>query len=139
MQADNEIILSLLPASVVELIDLIGFENTFKLVNLYGGTHLDIPRRAREQHCLNDIIGFEAFKCLCLRYGSTKLEIVRCVKFLKSVKHKAIVQEFNSGMTNAQLARKYQTDERMIRRIKRKIYEKEVVNFDLFEDFFSPF
>jgi Mor family transcriptional regulator len=84
---------------------------------------------------LNDIIGFEAFKCLCLRYGSTKLEIARCAKLLKAVKHQTIVKEFNSGMTNAQLARKYQTDERSIRRIKNKLRQEKAVNLDLFGEF----
>jgi Mor family transcriptional regulator len=130
---------ALLPKRTVELIDVVGMDAAFKLVERFGGTHLNIPKRANPSHKLCTVIQPSEFAKLCAYYGGTVLEIDRCTALLKNVKHRLILEEFNNGMTNAELARKYQTTERQIRRIKRKfLEEKPLVNVDLFEMLLNP-
>jgi Mor family transcriptional regulator len=124
---------TLLPKRTVELIEVIGLETAFKLVDVYGGTHINVPKHAKADHKLCAVISLADFERLCACYGGEKLEIDLCAALLKAVKHRSILAEFNSGMTNAQLARKYQTTERHIRRIKRNFMEeKPLLNLDLF-------
>ncbi len=131
--------LEFLPKRTAELVAVIGLEAALILVKEFGGTHLDIPKKAKAQHKLVAFIGFAAFEKLCAYYGGTPLEIDLCANILSQKKQQAIQDGIKRGMTNAQLARQYHTTERTIRRIKQRIQgmRNNPVNLDLFDSLVS--
>lgn len=127
--------LDLLPKRTAELVQVVGFTVAMDLVRYYGGTHLNIPKKARADHPMSELIGIEAWGKLCHYYGGTMLEIDLCAKVINHQKQQLILDGVNNGKTNAQLAREFHTTERQIRRIKQLKYLKEAepVNVDLFD------
>jgi hypothetical protein len=130
----------LLPKRTAELASVIGLEATLIIVKQFGGTHLNIPKKAKPQHPLVSCIGFAAFKKLCHYYGGTPLEIDLCADLIRQHKQQLIIEGINAGMTHAQLARQFGTTERQIRRIKQRtrcvspvIQHARAVNLDIFE------
>lgn len=49
-----------LPASLKDLIDVVGLEPARKLVGVYGGTRLTVPAKMHEAHPLAELLGIEA-------------------------------------------------------------------------------
>jgi hypothetical protein len=123
----------LLNKRMAGLVDLIGMDATLLLVKHYGGTHLNIPKKAKPDHNLVSLIGLSTFQALCLRYGSTKLEIDLCITVLRQQQKQRILADVERGMTNAQVARKHNTTERQVKRIKQKASTKTHYNLDIFE------
>jgi len=135
LTVDDEV-LGLLPKRVTELVDVVGMVAALKLVEAYGGQHLWIPSKAHPKHFLAGLIGMEALGKLSAVYGDQTMDFDRCAALLRAVKDKTILDEFNGGMTNGQLAVKYGMTERGIRKIKRRIMSaKPPDNLDLFADF----
>jgi hypothetical protein len=104
----------LLPKRTAELVQVVGFEVAMVLVKQFGGTHLNIPKKAKSQHPLVSSIGIEAFEKLCCYYGGTKLEIDLCSDLINQKKEQLILAALKAGKTNAQLARQFNTTERQI-------------------------
>jgi hypothetical protein len=111
---------SLLNKRMQDLADLIGIDLTLILSEHFGGTHLNIPNKAKPNHALVSLIGLDAFKKLCAAYGSTKLEINLCNSFIKHCRNIEILEGAKQGATNAQLSKKFNMTERGIRGIKAK-------------------
>lgn len=134
MMLDDDM-LNLLPSRTQELVDVIGLPAALKLVELHGGRHIWVPTNASEKHWLNEQIGMEAFTQLCAYYGYSTLEIDKCAALIRAVRDKTILEEFNHGMTNYQLATKYNTTERQIRRIRKQLIQAAPpASLDLFRD-----
>lgn len=130
----DDTLTELLPESIKLLVELIGLAPTLKLVQKYGGTAIWIPKQAKPEHGLAHLIGFDAFKTLCAYAGDTALEIALCRKALVALRHREII---NASQTHSdrQLALKYQTTERHIRRIRsNQPKTSSSVNLDLFND-----
>jgi hypothetical protein len=123
----------LLPKRTSELIQVIGFDAAMRLVKQFGGTHLNIPKRAKSNHALVCCIGFEELEKLCHYYGGDKLEIDLCHHIISQQKQQLILAGIQSGKTNAQLARQFNTTERQIRRIKQRSRHVVAVNLDIFD------
>jgi hypothetical protein len=131
-------IIDLLPDSVADLVGVIGWEHALTLVENHGGTPVWVPTKASAGHWLADEIGMAAFTQLCAHYKYSRLDLPRCTALLKSVRNQSIISEFNGGATNSQLARKYKTTERHIRRIRQlAIGQQPPDNLDLFNDFLT--
>ena len=73
----------LLPKRTAELVRVVGLAAAMVLVKEFGGTHLNIPKKAKPQHRLVSCIGFAAFEKLCHYYGGTPLEIDLCTHIIK--------------------------------------------------------
>ncbi len=127
---------ALLPRRIAELVDVVGLTAALKLVELRGGVRLEVPKRAKPEHWLVPHIGIEALTKLAAYYSGECIEIDRCAKVLKLLKEREIVAEFAGGLSNAQLARKYQYTERGIRILRKRVEKtRPAVNLDLFLDF----
>lgn len=119
----KESIERLLPENLVYLCSIIGTDNVINLVEARGGTRINIPRHPLEKHWLADHIGFEALKKLCDVFGGDYFEVAKCSKLLAYKKAQSIVNDHNNGMSNSELAIKYDCTERGIRKARRRIVE----------------
>jgi len=135
MSIPNNDLLKLLPKRTAELADVIGLAAALKLVERHGGRHIWVPKNASANHWLTELVGMEALEKICAYYGYSQLEIDRCAALVRAIKNQTILAEFNAGLTNGQLALKYNTSERNIRLIKNKTGQtKPIANYDLFAD-----
>ncbi|MDD5271105.1 MAG: Mor transcription activator family protein [Methylovulum sp.] len=127
----------LLPASILLLIDLIGLTETLTLVESYGGTAIWIPKKSRQGHPVAEVVGTVAFAKLCSYAGDTYLDIPLCKRAVRTLKDQHILAE-SELLTDCELARKYRTTERTIRRIRARLGGVRVSdNLDLFDDFLT--
>lgn len=124
---------ALLPKRVAELVQVIGLSAALVLVKEFGGTHLNIPAKAKPDHKLVAYIGLPAFEKLCYYYAGTKLEIDLCAGIINKQKEQLIINGITAGRTNAVLARQFGTTERQIRRIKERTRRVQWTNVDIFD------
>ncbi|RMG56332.1 MAG: DNA transposition protein [Gammaproteobacteria bacterium] len=110
-----------LPASVRELVDVIGLPAALAIVEARGGVRLTVPSRASAEHWLADLIGLEALEKLVAVYAREEIEVPRCAAALRALRAREIVAEFERGASNAELARKYHYTERGIRKLRRRV------------------
>ncbi|MGD9611234.1 MAG: Mor transcription activator family protein [Desulfovibrionaceae bacterium] len=116
-----------LPASVAELVDLIGLQTAMRLVRSLGGTTFPVPRvltsqGRRRYEMLADVVGSEAADAIVKRYGGDDLYIPRCAAALQAARDAEIneyfVTETNKGRSSAEvvfhLARRYKLSDRRI-------------------------
>lgn len=111
----------LLPASVQELVEVVGMAAALKIVEERGGIRLCVPTSARDDHWLASHIGMDALKILVEYYRGEEIEIPRCAAALRTIKDRQIAAQAAGGDTNAQLARQYGYTERGIRKLRRRV------------------
>lgn len=110
-----------LPASVRELVEVIGLAAALAIVEARGGVRLSVPTKATAEHWLAELIGLEALEALVAVYAREEIEVPRCAAALRTLQERRIVAEFERGASNAELARKYQYTERGIRKLRRRV------------------
>jgi len=128
-----------LPASVAELVDLIGLDTAMKLVRTLGGTTFPVPKRATKlgelrYNVLADVVGVDAADALVKHFGGEELYIPRCSAALQTVRDAEInnyfVAETNKGRSSAevvfQLARRYKISDRRVWDILKTLPKTEV-------------
>jgi Mor family transcriptional regulator len=116
-----------LPASVAELVDLLGLQTAMKLVRGLGGTTFPVPKRQtplgqRRYEMLADVVGTEAADALVGCYGGGELYVPRCAAALQAARDAEIneyfVTETNKGRSSAEvvfhLARRYKLSDRRV-------------------------
>jgi Mor family transcriptional regulator len=116
-----------LPASVAELVDLIGLQTAMKLVRSLGGTTFPVPKRATKlgelrYNMLADVVGVDAADALVSHFGGDALYIPRCAKALQESRdveiNKKFVEECQTGKSSTDivnsLAREYKLTNRRV-------------------------
>ncbi|MGE4539232.1 MAG: Mor transcription activator family protein [Desulfovibrio sp.] len=116
-----------LPASVQELVDLIGLPKAMTLVRTLGGTTFPVPKRATSlgelrYNVLADVVGVDAADTLVKRFGGDALYVPRCAAALQAARDAAIndtfVAETRAGRSSADvvsaLARRYKLSDRRV-------------------------
>lgn len=111
----------LLPATIKEMVGVIGLPATLSIVNERGGIRLSIPTKSQPQHWLHALIGPEALTALVNYYGGEEIDIPRCACVLQAIKEQHIVNAFANGHSNAQLARAFGYTERGIRKLRKRV------------------
>ena len=123
-----------LPASVQELVDLIGLDLAMKLVRSLGGTTFPVPKRQTKLgelrfNMLADVVGVDAAGELVKHFGGGELYVPRCAKILQEKRDTEINQLFieacregkrSTDIVNS-LARQYRITDRRIWYILKKI------------------
>lgn len=105
------------PASLTEIIEVIGDQATLKLVERFGGTTQRIPApcNVTAEHELAVCIGLENLKALVGKLGGGRwLYIARCAKGLRERRNREIVLAYDRGVKVADLAREYSLSDRRI-------------------------
>ena len=114
-----------LPNSMHELMTIVSPRSVELLIKNYGGTRVQIPKKAHAKHELAELLGMEDFNALCARYGSTALDLPRCIKVLAAIRNSQILKDKRGGLSLAQVARKYHMTERGISMALRRIEKQE--------------
>jgi len=104
----------LLPYKMGNLAKVISLSALLKIVELRGGGQLKIPKRAHAGHWLVEHIGLEDLQKLAEQCGGERISIDRCCRLNKMLKATIVLDEFNGGASNWQLAKKYQVTTRTI-------------------------
>ena len=91
-----------LPASVRDLVDILGMDTVLKLVRELGGTTFPVPKRETKQGelrygLLADLIGEKAADLVVYHYGGGELYIPRCAKALQNNRDAEINNKFVQG------------------------------------------
>lgn len=113
------------PQSALDLIEDIGLEATIKIVEQRGGVRLFVPVKAKSDHWLMDCIGQDSFEQLVLVSAGLEIEIPRCCAALRALRESEIHAGAQSGETNAVLALRFGYTERGIRKVRRRVEERE--------------
>jgi len=121
MNARKKLPVEFLPASVRELVDVVGVDAALAIVHERGGVRLCVPRYARTDHWLVTVVGIDALEALVEVYAGEEIDIPRCVDALRALREQQIYNDYIDGSTQAALARKYGYTERGIRKLLRRI------------------
>lgn len=133
--SDTQLDLNVFPEAVQFLINLIGEEGTFSLIQHYGGSTLRIPRGdtivgRTKIDLLAQKIGKQEVQNIVQAFGGTCIYIPNCKKLLTAKQHAKIIQDRDKlaakGISERQLvsdlARRYKLSDRHIWRILKKSY-----------------
>lgn len=112
----NDIDLNLLPGELREIAQIIGIPATMALVEQYGGVGLYVPKELREDHPLIALIGAENAQKLSQHYPGDEIEIGKAEAALREIRNQEIRSQY-PYLSQRQLALKYKTTERNIRKI----------------------
>ena len=110
----NALIEDCLPPSLVEINTLIGIKATLRLVEIYGGTLIELPRRYRDDHHLVRIIGHKEASILIKQYSGDRLYIPKNEQATRLMRDIEIANKYDAGYSVKKLAREYNLSERQI-------------------------
>ena len=96
-----------LPASLHDVIDIIGVPATLKLVEHFGGIVLYVPAELNADHRIVKVIGLRAATMLWEHYQTDAIEVPRCHEALRLARNAEIRARHHSGATVEQLALDY--------------------------------
>ena len=102
-----------LPDVIEQLIDCIGLQNTFKLVEYYGGTPLYIPKSHTTARVLKTVLDEPTLITLCAHFGGMIIESVP-TGLLRERRNAMIREQRQRGVTVHELARANQLTTRHI-------------------------
>lgn len=114
-----------LPASALELVDVVGLDAALAIVEARGGVAFYVPVTARPDHWLAGIIGLPALEKLVAYYQGDEIEVPRCAAALRAAREQQIAAEYAAGDSNATLARRYGYTERGIRKLRRRVEDQQ--------------
>lgn len=113
----HEIDTSLLPGILREMSELIGIPATMAIVRAYGGVRLYVPMKLTHNHPLIKLVGSANAEKLVDRFGGeAHFDIPMAEAALRQIRDMEIRRQWPS-LSQSQLAMKYRTTERHIRRI----------------------
>ncbi|MFH1813414.1 MAG: Mor transcription activator family protein [Pseudomonadota bacterium] len=106
-----------LPQSVVDLIELLGYEATMRLVDAFGGLKIEVPYGRVEGPLTARIIqtlGGGLAARFMATYGGEELYIPRCVQAIRDERDRAIQADYDAGSRVPDIAQKYMISERWV-------------------------
>lgn len=116
-----------LPPVAREILALVGHESLVRLVNKWGGVHLDFPRypssfgRSTVVEQLADEIGQADAHRIANHFLGVRLHVPKCAKALRVITERKIRDELDKGTPAHELARRFDTTERTIWRIAKRL------------------
>ncbi|POZ51683.1 Mor transcription activator family protein [Methylovulum psychrotolerans] len=125
MNQEIEVLRAYLPESVLYIMTLISVKSTLILVKQYGGSHIEIPNKAKSSHTLANLIGMNDLAALCHVYGGSYLDLPRCIRLMSLSRDIEILQDYNAGLSRPKMAIKHQLTERSIRKILMRLKNEE--------------
>lgn len=109
-----------LPPVAQEILKLIGADSLIRLVNVWGGIHIDFPRHARHISAskvvqqLGDEIGEANALRLASHFSGVRLHVPKCDKAARQVRDDEIRACMDKGEPAHSLARRFKLTERQI-------------------------
>lgn len=110
-----------LPPSLIELIDVIGFDAASKLATTRGGGEVFIPKKIKEDCLLVQIIGVDAAKAMLDYYGYGSIKVAQgCFKGERGRKRLGLYL-LEKSYSIPETARKVDVHERTVERWKQEM------------------
>lgn len=103
-----------LPESLITLKSVIGLSMTMKMVALFGGARVFIPKRLNPRHRLALRLGPDVAEQLSRHYGGETLTIPRASRVLRQHRNENIIMHYASGVSVRKLSQIYHLTERQI-------------------------
>ena|GEM_PF-1022537 len=115
---DANTVYALLPESLRDVVDLIGFAAAQLLIQHYGGTHIYIPHfsHATADHPIAKIIGQQHLQQMTKLWGGDELHVPKAAALARLIRNKHIKEDAKK-LSHTELAIKYDMSERAIRSI----------------------
>lgn len=114
-----------LPASVRDLIAVMGLQPAVALVQAYGGRSLRVPTGAHADGQvlarLTGLLGGAAAQAFIAHYGGERLTIARCAAALRDERDAQIIADYTAGRSVPALAGEHALTERQIRSILKRV------------------
>lgn len=104
----------LLPASMAELVDIIGLPAVLQLMKAFGGTEIWIPQKLNHAHGLVAAIGPEAAQTLCEHMTCERVKVPRGAEIIREIRNRAIRRERREGAKLDELALRYEITDRQV-------------------------
>jgi len=100
-----------------DLLNLIGEDAFTRLCTVFGGTRLHISNSVRSRQRLNVIVGENLAEKVIFHYQGISLTLPMLSSLEIRKRHQAIIQDHENGMSNRDIALKYDLTDRQVRRI----------------------
>ena len=100
-----------------EVLNLIGEDAFTKLCMVFGGTRLHISNSQRSRQRLNVIVGEDSAEKIIFNHQGTALTLPMLSSLEIKRRHLEIIEDFKSGMSQRDIAIKYDLTDRQVRRI----------------------
>jgi DNA-binding XRE family transcriptional regulator len=126
----EEVDIADLPPLAQELVRLIGFSATMRLVDMRPGLPTYIPKEASDHHVLS-VIGMGAFKKLVEEFGGESVTIPNCKLALTKLRHRNARKLRAQGYSQTEVAHLTGITPRQVRNIE-SAEPKEENNLSLF-------
>ncbi len=119
--ASEESILKLLPASLLDLLNIIPLSEVLVLIEKYGGHYICISSDLFSNNTeLKKHLSLDSVKRLSERYSGDRLAIAKAQKLRCFLRDQKIIQLHKSGVTVVKLTQQFDLSERCIYYIFRK-------------------
>jgi len=109
------------PGVFQDISQIVGEEAAAKLSAQYGGTRLYIPITLKTEHPLVQLLGQQTAQQLVDEFSAITVEIPRAFIRIIARRNELIIADRDDGMSQRQLAIKYQLTERTIRKITKSV------------------
>lgn len=123
-----------LPASLRQIIDLVGLAPALALVQSFSGNVIQVPIGARPggkmRERLSALMGEDAAEKMIAAYGGERLAIPRCVAALRDTRDRQIIADYDAGQPVAVLAGQNLLTERQIRTILKRSPRESAIGID---------
>jgi len=104
-----------------DLLDLIG-ENAFtRLCMVFGGTRLHISNSERSLQRLTVVVGSVNARKIITHFQGELITMPKLCSHATAKRHQSIINDLSQGMTEREVAIKYDMTGRAVRRIKNKV------------------
>lgn len=100
----------IIPESVLEIISLIGEQETQVLIKAFGGNAIFFPKNPEQPKSVSQ----DAWTKLCKRFNGNPIFIPRCYKALLHNRNLQIKADRVGGLTMTQLTQKYHLTDRQL-------------------------
>lgn len=119
--SENPEFLKNLPQSVKELVKLIGYKETRKLLLKYGGERKYIPISPDSNSKIKEILSMQSIITLSQIYGGESLELPKADSLIRIERDYDIYIKSSQGVSRVQLGRDYGLTTRQIGNIRNRI------------------
>jgi hypothetical protein len=93
-----------LPASLRELVRVLGLAGTLRLLAMAQGGRVSVPKKPREDDARRAALGEETYAKLIAGYGGETMDVPKADAFLRQIRHEQVRFYREAGLTMDEIA-----------------------------------
>lgn len=93
-----------MPASLRELVRVLGDAGALRLTGVYGGQCVRVPAKPHADHPMRAGLGDATFEALVAECAGISLDVPKCDGFLRELRHEQVRQYREQGLTLNEIA-----------------------------------